>query len=193
MWWIGVVGVAAGVAAGAGTRRVVARLARESPVPAGWCEVACALGFAAVAVRNGLVPTLAPALLFVWWTIAAGVVDLRVRRLPNVLTLPGAVAIVGFATATGQWRTAVVGGLMLSGLYLLVHLTAPAAMGAGDVKLALGLGAAAGLGGAQTWLAAAALAPVLTAVVGVLRGRADGMIAHGPSMCAATALAMWPV
>ncbi len=162
-------------------------------MPPGWCEGACALGFGMLAVRFGPTPALAAALLFAWWMVTAGVVDLRVHRLPNLLTLPGTVAIVGFAAATGQWRPAVVGGAMLSGLYLLLHVTAPAAMGAGDVKLALGLGAAASLGGAQVWLAAAALAPVLTAVAGVARGRAGGVIAHGPSMCAATALAMWPL
>ena len=49
-------------------------------------------------------------------------------------------------------------------MYLLVHLVAPAAMGAGDVKLAIGLGALTGCFGVDVWLLAALAAPLLTAL-----------------------------
>lgn len=190
MGWI-VVGVLAGVVIGYGTRRLLAGLTRDDPIPAGWCEGACAVAFAAVTLRAGWSPALVPALALVWWMVAASVVDLRVHRLPNALTLLGAAVIIGFALGAGEARSALAGALLLAGSYLMLHLVAPSGMGAGDVKLAIGLGAVTGMAGASAWLLAAALAPVLTAAVGVSRGRADTAIAHGPAMCAATAVALW--
>ncbi|QBJ98891.1 prepilin peptidase [Rhodococcus sp. ABRD24] len=190
---LGVLSAVVGVVVGACSRPVLDGFVPESPIPRRWCESACAIGFAAVALRFGWTATLVPALAFVWWCFAVSVVDLRVRRLPNLLSVPGAAVVVGYAAMTGQLRAALVGGVMLAALYLVPHLVLPAAMGAGDVKLALGVGAAAGLAGAQPWLVAAALAPLLTAVAGLVRGRTNTAIAHGPSMCAATGLVLWPV
>ena len=82
--------------------------------------------------------------------------------MPNVLTLSGAVVILIGAAVTGRGLPAVLGGLGLAGLYLAVHLAAPAAMGAGDVKLALGLGALTGAFGVGVWTLAALGAQVIT-------------------------------
>jgi leader peptidase (prepilin peptidase)/N-methyltransferase len=69
-------------------------------------------------------------------------------------------------------------------------------MGAGDVKLAIGIGALTGTFGSDVWVLAAIGAPLLTAgcaVVAVLR-RSGNIVPHGPSMClaavTATALAI---
>ena len=129
------------------------------------------------------------ALLVVCWAIALSVVDLRERRLPNVLTIPGAVVIPVGAAVAGRGVPAVLGGLGLAGLYLLVHLAVPAAMGAGDVKLALGLGALTGAFGIGVWALAALGAPVLTTVAGLVRRR-GGAIPHGPAMCLASLVAV---
>ena len=77
-------------------------------------------------------------------------------------------------------------------MYLLVQLLAPTAMGAGDVKLALGLGALTGCFGGDVWLLAAIGAPLLTAVIGVVArlGWSATTVPHGPSMCAASAAAL---
>ncbi len=113
-----------------------------------------------------------------------------------MLTVPGAIAILTFGFATGKGRAALVGGLLLAGLYLALHLLAPHALGAGDVKLALGLGAGAALGGADAWVLAAFLAPVGTAIAGcvlmALRERTQGptVVPHGPFMCGATVIAL---
>ena len=87
---------------------------------------------------------------------------------------------------------ALIGGLLLFVPYLLVHLVSPRALGAGDVKLAFGLGAATALAGASAWVLAALLAPLLTAFVGVvaLAMRRSSVVAHGPGMCAASVLAV---
>lgn len=125
------------------------------------------------------------------WLVLLSVFDIRQRRLPNALTLPGAAAILLAAAVAGRGLPALAGAAALSGTYLLVHLVAPAAMGAGDVKLAIGLGGLTGPLGAEVWFLAALGAPLLTAlcaVVGLLRGvRA---VPHGPSMCLATAGAL---
>ena len=58
-------------------------------------------------------------------------------------------------------------------------------MGAGDVKLAIGVGALTGAFGFDVWVLAALAAPLLTAVwavVAVIR-RAGSTVPHGPSMC----------
>jgi leader peptidase (prepilin peptidase)/N-methyltransferase len=122
------------------------------------------------------------------WLVALTVCDMRCGRLPNVLTLPPAVVIVVAAGVAGQGAAAVAGGLALAGAYLVVHLAAPSGLGAGDVKLALGLGAWTGWCGAEAWLLAALGAPLGTVAAALLcRRRA---VPHGPAMCAATALAV---
>lgn len=121
------------------------------------------------------------------WLVALSWYDIRQRRLPNLLTLPGAGVILVVAAGTGRGVPACAGAAALAALYLLVHLMAPAGMGAGDVKLAIGLGALAGCFGAAVWFLAALAAPLLTAVVGLVLRRA---VPHGPSMCLATAGAL---
>jgi leader peptidase (prepilin peptidase) / N-methyltransferase len=122
------------------------------------------------------------------WMAALTGYDVRQRRLPNWLTLPGFVVIMVVAAGTGHGRAAAVGAVLLAAVYLLAHATAPAAMGAGDVKLALGLGALTGCFGGSVWLLAAIGAPLLTAVIGVLGGRRT--VPHGPSMCVASVAAL---
>jgi leader peptidase (prepilin peptidase)/N-methyltransferase len=121
--------------------------------------------------------------------------DIRQRRLPNRLTLPGAAVILLAAAVAGRGLPALAGAATLAGVYLLVHLVAPAGMGAGDVKLAIGVGGLAGCFGAEVWLLAALSAPLLTALcaagmrVARFLGGAAGTVTvpHGPSMCVATA------
>jgi len=126
------------------------------------------------------------------WMAALSVYDITRRRLPNWLTLPGAAAIGLYAVLTGRGIVAAIGAAALCGLYLLVHLINSTAMGGGDVKLAAGLGGLTAMFGADVWVLAAIVAPVLTAVYGTAalllgRGRA---LPHGPSMCLSSAAAM---
>jgi leader peptidase (prepilin peptidase)/N-methyltransferase len=126
------------------------------------------------------------------WMAALTGYDVRQRRLPNRLTLPGFAAVMLVAAGSGHGLAAALGAAALTAVYLLVHLLAPTAMGAGDVKLALGLGALTGCFGADVWLLAAIAAPLLTAVVGMVArvGWAAKTVAHGPSMCLASAAAL---
>ncbi len=63
------------------------------------------------------------------WLAALTVCDLRRHRLPNVLTLPGAVTVVAGAALAGRGLPAMVGAIALGGGYLLVHACAPTGMG----------------------------------------------------------------
>ncbi|AFU03625.1 prepilin peptidase [Nocardia brasiliensis] len=133
------------------------------------------------------------------WCAVLSVSDLRHRRLPNELTGSGAVAVLGYALSTTQFTAALLGAGLLALPYLVIHLLAPTAFGAGDVKLAVPLGAAAALGGGQAWVLAALGAPVLTAVAGLvllltrhLRTPANPPppLPHGPAMCLTTVTAL---
>jgi leader peptidase (prepilin peptidase) / N-methyltransferase len=132
------------------------------------------------------------------WMGVLSVYDVRQRRLPNLLTLSGAGAIVVGAVVAGHGMAALSGAAALTTVYLLVHLVAPTSMGAGDVKLAIGLGAVTGCFGAEVWFLAAIGAPLLTAVLGTVAwlGWSAKAVPHGPSMCLASAMALglaWPV
>ncbi len=111
--------------------------------------------------------TTAAYLALIVWCVALSVIDIRTGRLPDVLTLPGAAVVPVLAASTGRATAAIAGALLLAVPYLLTHLIDPAACGAGDVKLALGTGAAAACGGPSCWVWAAIGAPLLTASAGV--------------------------
>ncbi|MDV3124876.1 A24 family peptidase [Mycobacterium sp. 21AC1] len=125
------------------------------------------------------------------WLAALTGYDIAQRRLPNWLTVPGAVVILGTAALTGRGGAAMAGAGALAALYLVVHLVSPGAMGAGDVKLAVGVGALTGAFGVDVWVLAALGAPLLTAAVALgAAWRGVPTVPHGPSMCAASAAAV---
>ena len=137
-------------------------------------STATALVCAALAAATGPRPELVVWLLTAPVAVLLALVDLRVHRLPDVLTLPLAaatLALLGIAAAlpahAGSWPTALYGGLALGAMYLVLYLINPSGMGFGDVKLALGLGTALGWYG---W-------PVLVtgAFTGVLYGAVYGL------------------
>ncbi|MFI5878151.1 prepilin peptidase [Streptomyces sp. NPDC051554] len=133
-----------------------------------------ALICAALAAATGPRPELVVWLLAAPVAVLLALVDLRVHRLPDILTLPLAaatLALLGIAAAlpadAGSWLTALYGGLALGATYLVLYLLNPSGMGFGDVKLALALGTALGWYG---W-------PVLVtgAFAGVLYGAVYGL------------------
>ncbi|MEU6535308.1 A24 family peptidase [Streptomyces sp. NPDC047000] len=110
-----------------------------------------ALTCAALAAASGPHPETVVWLLLAPVAVLLALVDLRVHRLPDVLTLPLAAAtavLLGVAAAlsgaTGSWPAALLGGLALGAAYFVLFLVNPAGLGFGDVKLALALGTALG-------------------------------------------------
>ncbi|WP_333772905.1 A24 family peptidase [Streptomyces sp. IBSBF 3136] len=158
--------------------------------------VATALVCAALAAATGTRPELAVWLLLapVWVLLAA--VDLRVRRLPDPLTLPlaaTALALLGLAALlpehAGHWLTALYGALALGAGYFVLFLVNSAGMGFGDVKLALGAGAVLGWYGWPTVLLGTFAGFLLGALYGgalVVARRADRRTAipFGPFLLA---------
>ncbi|MFD4522641.1 prepilin peptidase [Streptomyces sp. NPDC058470] len=114
-------------------------------------SLAAALLCAALAPTTGTRPELGVWLLLVPLGVLLAVVDFKVQRLPDALTLPlaaAALVLLGVAAAVpehaGDWLTALFGALALGGAYFVLFLINPNGMGFGDVKLALGLGAVLG-------------------------------------------------
>lgn len=193
---------AVGLLAGVGGRLLLARLRRGVPLRLGPCEIAGAVLFGVLGARcgAGAVPG--------WWLpvplaitvlgVPLAAVDLARRRLPDALTLP-AYPLVGGALAAASLTSgepgllvgAVIGGLAFWLAHVLVHLRAPASLGAGDVKLAGSLGGVLGALGWPALVVAACLAALLTllvAGVGRVSRQATWHAAapHGPGLLAAT-------
>jgi leader peptidase (prepilin peptidase) / N-methyltransferase len=93
---------------------------------------------------------------------SAGLFDLAQRRIPNRIVLPAAAACAALTFAAGA-PLSLLAGLVTILLLLIVSLRWPAALGMGDVKLALLL--VLGLDGDA--LRALALGLVLAALAGV--------------------------
>ncbi|WP_051266370.1 prepilin peptidase [Nakamurella lactea] len=197
----GAAGLLLGASVGLGIRLLLARLRRGAVLPAGPVEAAAALVTAAAAVIGWGSPLLG---LLCWlglFGVAVSAVDLRHHRLPDVLTLPGALVTVGVvlitartATAAGSVPRALLAAVVVAAVLAVPALLAPAAMGWGDVKLALALGAATGFVSWQILLIGVCLGFVLAAVVavgGIAAGRwtAKSSIAFGPFLVAGAWLA----
>jgi leader peptidase (prepilin peptidase)/N-methyltransferase len=192
-----------GAVIGACGRRVLTVLPQPVTVRPPWCELVTAAAwlvtgwpvavYDAPAARPG---ALAPALALAALGVPLAAADLTQQRLPNALTGAGYPLLCAAAVLAATERRvpetvarAAIGGLALGGFYLLVWLARPSALGAGDVKLAGGLGVALGSLG---WLAAplsvllAAFASILHAALSRGHRRA---VPHGPAML----LAGWAI
>ncbi|MFH8669846.1 prepilin peptidase [Streptomyces anulatus] len=132
----------------------VAGTAAPGPVayaPGVLAPVVTVVACVALAAATGARPELIGWLALTPVAVLLAVVDRRVHRLPDPLTLPLAAAVVlllgGAALLpghAGSWTSGLLGGLALGGFYFLLFLINPNGMGFGDVKLALALGVALG-------------------------------------------------
>ncbi|MEU3663610.1 A24 family peptidase [Streptomyces sp. NPDC032940] len=175
---------------------------REGPVAAAYGPgaavpaVLTALACVSLAAATGTRPELAVWLLLAPAGVLLAVVDVRVRRLPDPLTLPlagTALALLGVTALVpehaGRWTTALLGSLALGAGYFVLHLINPAGMAFGDVKLALGAGAVLGWYGWPTLMLGTFAGFLLGALYGgvlVVAGRAGRgtAIAFGPFLLA---------
>lgn len=161
---------------------------------------------AVVVMVIGTVSALAVALLRTELAIASAVaiaallpaaaVDLRVYRLPDPLV--AAAAGLGLLVGLAEWRLGdrlahiTVGRLLLgialfAGPLLLAHVASPAAMGFGDVKLAVVLGAALAPVDQLAPIVALLIACAIGAVAGAAAGRRT--IPFGPALVVGAAVA----
>ncbi len=131
--------------------QITAALATPAYAPGILAPLVSVLACVALAAATGARPELVGWLALAPVAVLLAVVDRRVHRLPDPLTLPlaalavlllgGAALLPGHA---GSWTAGLLGGLALGGFYLLLFLINPNGMGFGDVKLALALGVALG-------------------------------------------------
>lgn len=191
------VGGGAGVPAGALARRLLAVVRWGTRVRAPVCELATGALWAVTGCLWGwgrLPSAWLPAVLGLGWLgVAAALVDVRHRRLPDALTAPAAclTPLALLPLGLGAVGRGLLGALAAVVGYGIVHLLRPTALGAGDVKLAAPLGAVLGAASWGALASAAALAAVLTGALGVVlacAGRAPpgATVPHGPSMLTAT-------
>lgn len=162
----------------------------------------CALLCAGLAAALGPHPELAVWLLLVPVALTLAVVDLRVFRLPDVLTLPAfaaTAALLGVAALLpahqGSWLRALLAAAAVGALYFLLFLVNPAGMGFGDVKLAPTVALPLGWYGWGAVVGGTFAAFALGAVVGLAllaTGRASrkSPLPFGPFMLLGAAVAL---
>lgn len=193
----------AGAAAGATGQTLLTHLRRGATVHRGWCALAVAALWALAGWRTetGHLPWwwLPIPLVVAWFAVTLTVVDLKHRRLPNVLTLsayPATAVTTAIAATQSGWQVAegaLLGAAALGTTYLAIHLLSPTAMGGGDVKLSGSQGAVMGAVGWPAVLVGTTLAAILTLAMNALapqRLRTNWRtgIPHGPALLAATYL-----
>jgi prepilin peptidase CpaA len=111
--------------------------------------------------------------------IAAAIFDVRYRRIPNWLTVSGAILGVALNTAIGKPEAGTVFALegLAFGFGVYFALYALRAMGAGDVKL---MGAIGALAGPTNWfgifIASAIVGGIMGLVLVIVRGRLKSTI-----------------
>ncbi|MFZ3491892.1 prepilin peptidase [Streptomyces sp. 5.8] len=148
-----------------------------------------ALAFALIAA-SGLTGWVAAAH---YWIAACGtalvVIDARVHRLPNVLTLPafaGVSVLLAGAAVNGEQGSllrSIAAAGVLGAVFLLMTF---GGVGLGDVKLAPTLGALLGWHSWTSLFLGTFAMFTLSAMVNLLRGRLRGRVAFGPYMIIGT-------
>ncbi len=165
-------------------------------------ELGTGVLFAITAWRFGLSWDLPAFLYFAAIAVALAIIDLDVKRLPNVITLPSYV-VAGLllllpAVLDGSWDTylrAWLGAVALFIFYFLLAFIYPAGMGFGDVKLAGVIGLYLGWLGWGSLMVGAFLGFLLGALIGIammVGGKAGRKTAipFGPFMLAGALIAV---
>ncbi|NYE74899.1 prepilin peptidase [Microlunatus parietis] len=130
------------------------------------------------------------------WALVLALIDLEVRRLPDLLTLPGypvfAAGLITCSALAGSWRNLAIAGIAAAValvVFLLLALFSPGGdgLGFGDVKLAGVLGGLLGWLGPTTAMLGLLTGFVLGGIVAVIlivSRRADrrSHLSFGPAM-----------
>lgn len=150
-----------------------------------WSVIAAAAGLLLGAtVRPPLLSSVAAAGVLAALLLAVHS-DLRTRRIPNRVTIPGLAAALACAAAGGvaPGVAAIAGAALAGGYFLAFALAAPGRLGIGDVKLAAFGGSVVGLSAVPLLLVAATLSGGIWALVLLtVRRRTRDSFAYGPAI-----------
>ncbi|WP_338704336.1 prepilin peptidase (plasmid) [Streptomyces sp. Q6] len=165
------------------------------------CAAAAAI-CGVLASATGARPELVAWLLLAPPALVLGLIDARVHRLLDRLTLPLAAAVLLLLAAAsllpdsaGSLPTAALGCVVLGAVFSVMFFISPRAMGFGDVKLGLFIGATLGWYGWSTLLYGVLVGHILAAGYGIVliaRGKATAKtpIALGPPLLLGALLAL---
>ena len=179
---------AGGLVAGALSAAVIERWPRGRPLlrpwpwrrggrrPRAWPAIAAAgaVASAGAVLAAGPGPRAVAAAALMVALVPVVLIDVRHRLIPDVVVLPAAAVALGAAVIAdpGRWWEPAAAALGAAAFLLLPWLVRPAAMGLGDVKLALAMGAALGAAVVAALAAAFAAAAAAGAVLAARHGRA---------------------
>lgn len=147
-------------------------------------RVVPAIAIVALVAIAAIDPTLGPAALTVVILVPAAIVDLHERRIPDRMVFAALFVLLASAAVASTTGAAVgvrglaAGAVLMGGPILALHLVSPAAMGFGDVKASIVLGAGLGTVDWRLGLLAVSVAAAAGALVGL--GRRVQTIAFGP-------------
>ncbi|MBI1293629.1 prepilin peptidase [bacterium] len=122
------------------------------------------------------------------------VIDIEHRRVPNLVIGPaaGVALIAAMVQSPETLLSAVIGGGIGFGCFLLIGLTRPGAMGGGDIKLAGLIGLVTGAAYTPVALVVGVLAGGIGAAIflGAKRVQRKGSIAYAPYLCFGAVIAL---
>ncbi|GAA0609597.1 A24 family peptidase [Kutzneria viridogrisea] len=169
------VGAALGAMLGLVAQRHLRTTVLAAPRTVFLCAMAAAALFGVLAGRYGLTLDAIPATVLALFGSALSVIDVAEQRIPKRLVSQCSATLVGvcvaLAAATGEWPLALralAAGVGLGGAYLLLALASRGGLGAGDVRLGIAVGVAAGWYGWSHLLAGTLMAWTAAALVQVL-------------------------
>jgi leader peptidase (prepilin peptidase)/N-methyltransferase len=122
---------------------------------------------------------------------AAASIDLRERRVPNVLTYSGIVLALTAGALAGALALAALGCLVATGLMGLMYVIGRGRLGMGDVKLAAAVGAAVGPAAVPLFLLTSGIAGAVGALALLAAGRGrHGTMPYAPALVVGALVAL---
>lgn len=158
-------------------------------------ETVTAVLFALLYLSYGLTPELLAMLFYASLFLTIAVIDLEQGIIPNKLTYPGAgvALIITILNPSLGLKSALIGGMVGLGSFLLIAILSRGGMGLGDVKLATLVGLAIGFPQVLAALLLAVVSGGLVALV-LLLTRVKSLkeaIPFGPFLCLGALATLW--
>ena len=122
--------------------------------------------------------------------MTAAVIDVRSRRIPNLVVAPALVVVLAIAWWQGAAWGAFVGMIIAAGAGLSARVAAGGGFGMGDVKLLAYCGAALGLAGVASLLLATAIGGGVLGLVYLTSSGRTGTVPYGVAITLGLAVAL---